>query len=380
MSLSPANEYTIRVSIRDYTSDHIALSESRIYVKLEDLKVVITGGRHQTVCTDTTLSLNTSVTGQPSYSSRSTSLLYRWHCLCLSSVSVDCGIADSISLDSPALVLPANTLATSQMYMISVTVMQVATGRSSWSSSIIETTSDPVPLVSIPSILKNIDPNSIMTTLITISTTTEVSVALDLSGVGTDSLSYPSDSFSGIRTIPVQLTESTLSGGGSFTLELLVKPLECLYSIKSCTRSAYTFQTEISTNHPPLGGTFDVWPASNQLTYFLQASGWIDADLPLNYAFFRCGGLTHENQTTTELSVLKQFSDLNIMNTVLASDSRTDSSEIQLVLMVSDGYGRITRSNRTIVVTTEISQDYVYLETNIAHIMTYNDTDKLLQW
>jgi len=377
-TLLQGNEYSVVATVTDSHSGASVSSETKIYVNIDDMSSVITGGSYQTHYTGKDVIFNTTVSGSQGIDGETSSLSYRWHCTSLSPLLTDCGIADpSISLDAPVLSLPANTLPPSRLYRFDVMVVQAASGRSSWSSVVVHLTSDPVPLVSLPSALPNIDSKSNLTTSISVSSAINVVSNVTITGIDTD-VSHPGGYFT-TRTFPVQLAGSVLTGGGSFTLELRVTPLECISFSSSCTTSSAVFQTEITTNQPPSGGSFDIQTMnmSDERVFFFQANGWTDMDYPLRYAFLR---LSVGDTSDEEESLLQQHSELDAALMPLAAGDVSQAYEVTFRLLVTDMYDSyaVSELSHTVPSTTVLSSDTVHTKARLA--MSRNDTDGLLQW
>jgi hypothetical protein len=92
------------------------------------------------------------------------------------------------------------------------------------------------------------------------------------------------------------------------------------------------------TNAPPTSGAFLIDPtdASAFTLFSLQASGWVDEDLPLKYAFYQY------SFSAEEYIVLTQASLSTATNAYLSPGNETNDFGVELRVGIYDSYGALS--------------------------------------
>ena len=329
--LLEGHEYIFRLEI-SYGSGDRAFAETWVYVMIPSYNWVIDGGNRQTISSSKAFYL-TATTVSSVYSNLSLSTresMFVWRCISLSPFKGTCGNLNNKVYNDISVIgiqdqyfIPGNSLDVNGIYSFSLSVLDRSYSSISsvkpfvYTSIIVIAVVGDIPRVKVPTLVMNIDPNSISTVYSSIySPTNDVSLLFNMSDIDsslTDKISYYKGIFSGSRTIPLRLLSPLLSGGGKYTLQLTVTS-NCKQGVTGCNA---LFTTEIFVNEPPGSGNVYLWPTSgtNSIPYTAQALFWTDIDLPLRYSFYR---FVNTNKTQQAEAILGQLSYLNSIQTYLA--------------------------------------------------------------
>ncbi|RYH21882.1 hypothetical protein EON65_19985, partial [archaeon] len=160
--------------------------------------------------------------------------------------------------------------------------------------------------------------------------------------------------------IEILVSENERQGNIAPVYFLTVQPFSLLPSASylfTFTCNTSTASLSIFTNAPPSPGLFSVQPVSGfeaLTTYTLNAAFWLDADLPLSYAF-----LYQQNFPNTSLPIQGR-SETSLSQSYLPSGPRSLGFKLDCIVMVYDALDASSNMTSTVIVQ-PLGQDSKFL-------------------
>jgi hypothetical protein len=355
--LVPLHYYEIRLTATHAASGTSSFASVTVKVVQAEVAALVQGGSAQTVAigssirVDGSSSIDRDVQGA---TGAAAGLLFSWSCVQLrpsyaQSCPLDLSRDGSVAVlpRSEMLVLFALTKAINTTALVTLTVTDAAKARSSSTSVAIKSQDSTAPVVAVTT-------SSDALTYVNTRKTLQLSGTVTVQSACT--AQWSSSAFpNGLRTLSLTAASALVPSGSTQTLNLL------LAANALPERSALTFtlacgvsaaSIEVTTNGPPLPGTFVVAPASGteiSTIYQFVTAVWTDPNLPISYQF----GFT--SVSTGAAMVLQGRGQASVASSTLPAGKFSSRYALECLVQVFDALNAMSTASATVRVEPQVN-------------------------
>jgi hypothetical protein len=355
--LVPLHYYEIRLTATHAATGASSFASVTVKVGQAEVVALVQGGSAQTVAIGSSITMDGSSSidrDVQGATGAAAGLLFSWSCVQLApSYAQSCPL--DVSRDGSVAVLPrteslvlfALTKAVNTTSLVTLTVTDASKARSSSTSVTIKSQDSSAPVVAV-------------TTSSDALTDVNTRKTLQLSGTVTVqsacTAQWSSSAFpNGLRALSLTAPSALVPSGTTQTLTLL------LAASALPERSAFTFtlgcgvsaaSIEVTTNGPPLPGTFVVTPADGtemSTVFQFLATVWTDSNLPISYQF----GFT--SASTGAAMVLQGRGQGSVASSTLPAGKLISQYALECVVQVFDALNAMSTASATVRVEPQVN-------------------------
>ena len=349
-TLTPLHNYVVRLTVRNSVSSQSETAAVNIFVAQSALVAQLRGGSTQSVAIGSSVLIDASTSFDPDFQSATGSaagLQFSWSCVQVrpafrTTCALDADIAlDNVGKDTELVSFTANIRAVNTTSSVTVTVFDGT--RSSSVSVEIKTQDSSAPLVDIVTstqAVSAIDVNKQLRLSGTVSVQSPCTAAWK---VDDSSLSISEGALSPLSmVVPIASTRTM-----NLVLAAQTLPERATLGF-SLTCGPSSASIVVTTNGPPLPGTFSVSPSEGVelvTNFLLSATSWTDKHLPITYQFGFVSG------STGARLALQSRSEAPFGSSALAAGPAELDGAVSCYADVFDSLGAFIRQTRTVKVT-----------------------------